>query len=563
MTYSEQALSTLRNFKEKSGDPAFQRQAGMLYWNLVEENVFACIREKRDIGEMVKQEYDLFNFGISPVVHEDAQVIGDNIRDAGTAGGLLKISLMTDWIVELYQKTISGDRLETLERELKVAERQLSRHEHEIRNQQQLRKELLLREPGGKAETVEALDHADKLSRYILKIKRRTMKGAFIPVDEKRKNCQIQQDYEKLITRIGRITGSVSSLEAKSALKQCAEQIELNIAGALDIEELVARIKDDLANIQARQHALSPMEIEAALRKEIDYLKDMVKLAAKRLRLEASCFMKPGETAFKVAEVNECIGRIFEFDPEIAHNQRVMLFGLPEILLVPGNGRALYEWKSNRIIVPLFPHDANLMASIAAGLIEYRLDVDEEKKLLTSYNKLPRHKDVKSVIRLKNDLIKDYLIWMTSECSGYRVLAKEERKWFEQEIAPAKNDISVPLECRSYMMNSEEFNKKCREMEAVLEGGFDPVPPETLWIASVLLFQQGKFNQSLECLEVLVQEQPDHKMASYNMGHVCMKLMRKQEAIQHFAVFCKSNPQSWWASVALDNIRRLQIGSSA
>jgi tetratricopeptide (TPR) repeat protein len=562
MTYSEEALSTLRNFREKSGDPACQRQAGVLYWNLIEECVFSCIREKRDLSEMLGQEYDLFNFGISPVVRDDAEALGATMRGAGTAGGHFNIFLVTDWIMESYQKTISGDRIESLERELKVAEQQHSRHEQEIRNQQQLRRELLLRERGGQAEMIELLEQADSMSRYILKIKRRTAKGAFLSVDEKRKNCRIQMDYEKLNARTGRIGGSVSSPEVKSALKQCTEQIEEHTLGALDNEELVARIKEDLSNIQAQQHALSSMEIEAALRKEFDYIRDMVKLAAKRLRLESSCFMKPGETAAGVADVNECIGRILEFDPEIVHNQRVVLFGLPGILLVPGNGRALYEWKSNRIIVPLFTPDGNLMASIATSMIEYRLDTDEEKKLLTTYNELPRHKGVKSVIRLKNDLIKEYLIWMTSEYNGYKVLPKEERRWFEQEIAPAKNDISVPLECRPYMMHTEEFNRKCRETDTVLAGGTATIPPETLWIASVLLFQQGKFKESMECLEALVQKQPDNKMAWYNLGHVCMKLMRKQEALRYFTEFCKRNPQSWWASVAMEHVRRLQMGGS-
>ena len=563
MNYSEQALSTLRNFREKPADPACQRQAGVLFWNLVEECVFAAVRENSDLGELLKQEYDLFNFGISSAVIDDAPTIGTSIRNTGTAGNQLKIILMTDWIMELYQKTISGDRLESLERELKVTEQELSRCEQEIRNQQQLRKETLFREPGNKAEIIEVLGRADEMYRYILKIKRRTMKGAFIPVDEKRKNFQIQQEYEKLATRAGRLTASVMSPEVKSALKQCSDQIEENAARAIEIEEAVVRIRDDLSNIQKRQHELSPMEIEAALRKEIDYIRDLVKLAAKRLHQEAACFMKPDDAGSSIAAINECIGRILEFDPEIAHNQRVPLFGLPEILLVPGNGRALYEWKSNRIIVPLFTHDGNLMASIASGLIEYRLDVDDEKKLLTSYNKLPRHKDVKSVMRLKNDLTKEYLTWMTSECSGYKILPKEERKWFEQEIAPAKNDIAVPLQYRSYMMNSEEFGKKCKEVETILAEGPGAVTPEMLWISSILLFQQGKFNQSLETLVALLQKQPDHIMAYYNAGHVCMKLTRKQDALRFFNEFCRRNPQSWWASVAQDHMRRLQYSTSA
>jgi hypothetical protein len=39
-----------------------------------------------------------------------------------------------------------------------------------------------------------------------------------------------------------------------------------------------------------------------------------------------------------------------------------------------------------------------------------------------------------------------------------------------------------------------------------------------------------------------------------------MKIPQKQMAIKGFNEFIKRKPQSWWASVARDHARRLQIG---
>jgi tetratricopeptide (TPR) repeat protein len=270
--------------------------------------------------------------------------------------------------------------------------------------------------------------------------------------------------------------------------------------------------------------------------------------------------MKPGDTYFTMKDIDDSIDRIMEFDPEIVHNQRVALFGLPSVLIVPGNGSALYDWKNNRIIVPLIPPGGNYMASIAAGMIEYRLDVDEDKHLLTSYNKLSRHKDVKSVFHLKAELVKDYIVWMTSEYKGYKTLPKEERKWFEQEIAPKKNEIAVPLEYRPFMLAGEAFNEKCSETESLLAKEPEACPADVLWTASILLYQQGKFNQAMEMLMILIRKDPERSIAYYNLGHTCEKLMRKQEAIQFFGEYCKRNPQSWWAGAAMEHVRRLQTG---
>ena len=563
MDYSSQALSTLRSLREKPRDPALQRSAGTLYWNLVEENIFDYLRNKKDIGEFLRQEYDLINYGISPVVLEDVESITNKVRYASKKDETCKISLVTDWIAEIYQKINSTDRLSSLEHDIKIAEQQLSRHKQEIGGCQQVRNDILSRELCAEPASIEMFDHADDLNREILKMKKMASKGVFVPVEEKRKNFKTQQEYEKIRDRVSRLIGMVRSPESMATLKQCSEEIDANLTGILDAEETIARLNDEISEVRQKQHDLSPLEIEAAMRKELDYIKDIIRLSAKRLHQECSFFLKPKDSFCTVNEVHDCFDRIMEFDPELAHNQRAVFLGIPTMLLVPGYGRALYDWKNNRIIVPLSTPDNNLMASIASGFLEYRLDADEDKNLLTSYNKLPRHKDVKSLIRLKGELTKDYVTWMTSEYNGYKVLAKEDRKWFEQEIAPSRNDIVVPLEYRSYMMTGEKFNAKCNEIEAALGEGLEAMSPETLWTASILLYQQGKYNQSMDALAVLIKKQPKHLMAYYNMGYICLKSMRRQEAIAHFDEFCKLNPQSWWATVAMEQIRRLQVSAGA
>jgi tetratricopeptide (TPR) repeat protein len=566
MDYSEHTLAVLKGFKENPSDSTCQRNAGNEYWNTLEDSLFGHIREKKDFREFLDREYDCINFGISPFVLENAKAISERMRTSNVPGRHLKIMLISDWIIEMYSKIISGDRLEALEKEKKIALLQVRHIEQDIKNAQQTRKDIFLKALAGKipqdtfAKSLDMLDHADDLFRQNSKIRKMSSRGVFIPVAEKRRHFEMEQEHSACVEQIGRLTASVESPESASTIKRCAGLIEESIFKVLDAEEGISRMDGAMKEVTKKQQALSPTEVEAAVRKEIDYIKELTKLAAKRLHRESCCFIKPDDTCFTMKEMNDCIDRIMEFDPEIVHNQRVAVFGLPSVLLVPGFGGALYDWKNNRIIVPLLAPGGNFMASIASGMIEYRLDVDEDKQLLTSYNKLPQHKDVKSVFHLKEELTKDYVTWMTSEYKGYKILPKEERKWFEQEIAPNKNDIAIPLEYRSFMLCGEAFNDKFNEIESLFAQGPAACQPEVLWAASILFFQKGKFNQAMEALSALIQKDPQRSIAYYNLGHTCEKLMRKQDAIQFFGDFCKRNPQSWWTSAAMEHIRRLQTG---
>jgi tetratricopeptide (TPR) repeat protein len=569
MNFSEQELFTLHGLKENPNEAAHLHQAGILFWKKLEDQVLSCIREKKNLDEFLTREYDFVNFGISPEVLEQAQSPIDRMRASLKPGRYLKMMQVSDWILEMYSKIISGDRREALQNEIKIAHLQIQRFEEGIKNAQQLRKDILFKKLGEKipvekcAKPIDLLEHADNLRRRHLKIKKLSSKGVFIPVADKRKNFELEKEFSANIEQVGHFLLSVDSTESMTAIKRSAGQIEELINKIFDTEDAIVRLTDEMTAVAKKQLTVSPAEIEAALRTELDYVKDLTRLSAKRLHRESCCFMKTGDPCFTMKEIDDCIDRIMEFDPEIVHNQRVALFGLPSVLIVPGYGSALYDWKNNRIIVPLTAPGGNFMASIASGMIEYRMDVDEDKGLLLSYNKLPRHKDVKSVFHLKGELTKDYISWMTSEYKGYKTLPKEERKWFEQEVAPNKNEIAVPLEYRPFMLAGEAFIEKWKKTESLLAQGPEACPADVLWAASILLYLQGKFSQSMEMLLLLIRKDPDRPIAYYNLGHTCEKLMRKSEAIQFFGEYCKRNPQSWWAAAAMEHVRRLQTGHAA
>jgi hypothetical protein len=566
MNYPEKAKALLTCLKDNACEASNLREAGTLYWNVLEESLQKCIREKADLPTFLQKEHRSINLGIAPLVIDDCENVSTQITLQQEANRYLKITFVSDWLLDAYSKIVAGDRREALEKEIKLTKLLLKKLEDDLKNTQLQRKDIFILEQAkgcGSNHNVDILDRADELRQNSLKIKKMSARGIFIPVAEKRKNFEMEQEYRTLCDSIAKMAASLGPGESATAMKQCTAMIEEYIVKKLDAEESLVRMNDELGKVTKKQQSVSVVEIEAALRKEIDYIKELTRLSAKRLRMESCNFLRNQDKFFTLKEINNCINRIIEFDPELFHNSRFSVFGLPNILVFPCNGNALYDWKNNQIIVPLIPPSGNFMASLASGFIEYRMDVDEDKRLLLSYNKLPRHSGVKSVFHLKGELTKDYISWMSSEYQGYKILAKEERKWFESEIGPNKNDIGISLEYRPFILAGEAFSDKCKEIETLLAGGADTANSSALWAAGILFYQQGKFEAAMQALKSYIIKDPDRPMAYYNLGIICEKLMRKQEAADAFGEYCKRNPQSWWASCAMDHIRRLQTGHIA
>jgi tetratricopeptide (TPR) repeat protein len=573
MKFKDQATKILKDLRENPTDPARIRDAGVLYWTVLEEEVVGYVHEKMDLKAFLSEESDFVNYGITAEMLDNAPEISTALRDGAAPIAHVKVCTVTDWLLDAFSKTLSGDKKEALEKEIRQTEVYIKRLENEISGLEQQRKKTILGGfykdavptplPPALQADFEKMHLADKLHRENLRTKKTISKGIFLSVKDKRLYCEQEKQHAEILEQIEAFLATIDSRETIAAVKHNTGQINDNFAKIIDGEDAIARMRREVSEVAKKQREISPLEIEAVLRKEMEYLRDLAKLSAKRLHNESGAILRPEDKYFTFKELTACIDRVVEFDPALFDNTRVSIFGLPSVLVVPCNGNALFDWKNNMIIVPLVPPAGNFMASIAFGMIEYRLDVDDEKHLLTSYSELPQHKDVKSIFSLKNDLTKDYMTWMTSEYKGYKTLPKEIRKWFEHEVAPNKNEIAVPLEFRPFLLCGEAFVKKCKDIDALLKEDLGSCPESALWEGSIVSYQQGKFDRCLELLKALIAKNHGHAAALYNAGQACMKLMRKQEAVDYFNEYYKRNPQSWWASVATEHIRRLQTGHAS
>jgi len=533
------------------------------YWTWLAESLGEIIRNNGDTTPFIEENADLLDYGITPLL-VDTAAKKSAIVDCDVQDCRIQVRTVSQWLKELLQKVKQGDKLEKLARDHKLKGLEHKKMMNEIADVQATRRSMIedmYFKPADCAKSLTELESADNMLLENVRKKKEISKGAFLSVDQKRlhvkQQIELQKKLEFSASYISTLPNKDGSNEVKMMTKNLHEQLFVKV---VDLEAVIKRLAEELEAMQKKSDEMPPGEIEARITEELEYIRDLTRLSAKRLSLDPFPLLKPDDKVFALSALNKSLNQITEFDPRIFKNDRVPLFGRPYVFIVPGTGNAIYDWKNNCIILPTVAPGGNFMGSLATGIIEYRLDVDEDKALLNSFNKLPEMITIRSIIDLKAKLVKNYIIWMTSEYNGFRIMSKENKKWFEQEIGPSKNDIFIPLEFQSYTMTSMEFNKLFEELSARLkgaeEGGYEP-DAKDLWAGSLLYYDMGKPEKALPLIEKYVKAKPDDLMGWYNLGHIAMKQMNRTVAREAFSAFCKMDTQSWWSKAVRDHLRNL------
>ena len=117
---------------------------------------------------------------------------------------------------------------------------------------------------------------------------------------------------------------------------------------------------------------------------------------------------------------------------------RIRMYGIPKVVLVPGQGWGSYDWGDNSIIIPAIPVN-DVDKTITYALASFRWDSDEDRNIKNGFENIKENRG-KSIIELGNSFYKDYFVYLTKEKKGYRVLPRETSKAFAVIFAPRKRE---------------------------------------------------------------------------------------------------------------------------
>jgi tetratricopeptide (TPR) repeat protein len=569
MNFDENEKAVIQKHLADPADAHNLAALSSLYWTGILKSINVLINEKKDIAVFIQNERPYIDAGIAAeLLGDQYQSMVDKLNKETISYKHLKISPVSAWLQETIRIVLQGDRKELLERDIRREQSDLLKLKKEAAGLQEARKTSLLQDltadPACQTDQtlyhqIDKLIETDRLSLQLMKIKKAVAHGSYLSPEERRTHAQRETQVKKDKWQYEALVNRIHNLNGRKTLHDIDVKLEKLFVEILDKEGEIEKHRQSIQSIEAKQNTISAVEMEDRLSREWEYLRDLVKLAAKRIHSESLPLLVKPDPFFTQAEAAACFDRILEFDPRVFHNEHASAFGVPSVVLVPGAGNALFDWKYNQFIIPLSPPGANFLGSIANAIVEYRLDVDGEKNLINSFWKMDENKDLKSIFQIKNKFVKDYIAWIVSESKGYKVMDKEVRKWFEYEIAPSRTEIYTPPGLTTFAMSPQQYANLQKEITARLEKEGDSAPDDDFWTASIIAYQQGKFSECHDYLITFLNKNPDHIFGYYNLGFVSIKAGRKPEAIRGFGEFIKRNPQSWWASVANDYLRKLQM----
>ncbi len=565
MKFENNDLKAIKTYLDDPTDQLTICQLGSIYWSSVINNICEIIHNEENVDQFLDKENDFINAGIIDKILENSNDIRTSIKINTHSYNHLKIHDTTSWVKFIINKINAGDKKDLLKVDMINLQSQQEKIDNEIGSAFQNRKDYLLKIFSENLDKkmisyINNLDSVDTLNFKNMHTKNDISKGAFLSIQKRRDLVLSINKFKQENAKRENFFSSIKSSDVQKKMRLYTNLLNDLFKKSINLDDVLEKKEEEIEETEKEQLSLSAIEVENRVQMELEYLRDLVKLSAKRLHMEGCSILRPQNKFFTKKDVCSCFDKILEFDPQIFNNNRVAIFNKPSVLIIPGEGNGLYDWKNNVFIIPMFPPAGNFMASVATAAIEYRLDVDEDKILIYSYQKLPEQKNIRSMIALREHLTKDYLKWMTSEYQGFKILNKNSRKWFEQEIAPSKNDIFTPPQYKPFSLSAKVFTNLLKTAQAAIKEKSPSPLKEDLWVAALLLYHQGKFHESFNYINELLTLYPEHIFGYYNLGIVGMKTHQKQDAIKGFSEFIKRNPQSWWASVAKDHMRRLQIG---
>ncbi len=354
-----------------------------------------------------------------------------------------KIYYLDEYLRKVYKDAFGFTKLEDLNKQLQELEKNYSALKGELEELIKGKDNITINFPEG--EKVREISHRiDELKKPSLIIDRDMAAGKSFTGDERTRVLGIKNEIDKmkkaLDTYMANFRGKVPEEYLRTFRLAFEKQDEI-VRRIIKAEEDIEKKKGEIKICQEEIKSVTQKQKENKFKDELIRLKRMMQLCAKRGKVEFSSVLVGVRDIATKVKLFETLKKFETIDPLIYENSRVRKQGKPEFILIPGSGYAIYDWERNMIIYPVAV-SKNLEEQLANAYVEYRWDVDEERLLRDSYGDLKPYKGL-SFMKLKDALVKDYIIFATKESKGWKVLDKEVREWFLWKIAPKQKSQQV------------------------------------------------------------------------------------------------------------------------
>ncbi|MDR1916415.1 MAG: hypothetical protein LBQ58_07565 [Synergistaceae bacterium] len=187
------------------------------------------------------------------------------------------------------------------------------------------------------------------------------------------------------------------------------------------------KTRSEMAKNKFKGQGIPALKLE--LREGLNHKKDFMMLAARTARVDPSPLCQNKNKPISTARAGEIMMDLTPLDPDMLRASRIRMYGIPRVILVPGQGLGVYDWEDNSLIIPIFDVVSDVK-DFCFALASFRWDNDEDRTLKDTYALLKVNKG-KGIRALQEAFMNDYFLWISKERKGYRILPREVSKWFK------------------------------------------------------------------------------------------------------------------------------------
>ncbi|MCL2684745.1 MAG: hypothetical protein FWE55_05825, partial [Synergistaceae bacterium] len=190
-----------------------------------------------------------------------------------------------------------------------------------------------------------------------------------------------------------------------------------------------ARWKTRVEMTQKKYKGQGLPALKMELREGINNKKDFMMLAARTARIDTSPLCQNQNKPISMARAGEIMMDLTPLDPDMLRASRIRMYGIPRVIMAPGQGLGVYDWEDNSLVIPIFAAVSDVK-DFCFALASFRWDNDEDRTLKDTYALLKANKG-KGIRALQEAFMNDYFLWISKERKGYRILPREVSKWFK------------------------------------------------------------------------------------------------------------------------------------
>lgn len=517
-----------------------------LFWQSVMAMSVPFLKEENKESFALPPEVsEWINLGaVSPLLSEayadNCATLQEKLPDDVQVYSEYQVYYLTDWIAEFHKKNIRLEYSLKIRNEVKAAQDALSKFPQMLKQYTDQRQRFLEKYPAAQ-EVVKISKRIDEKLNEYNDIQDKIQNARLITGKERERFVQLTEELNNLREVRAKEQIRASGKVPQQQLMSLDRAVENVIGRKKLLEKRLARAEEKYkSDISFRQN-LPISKCKELLKDEIRRIRNMADLIGKRARLKQTSVMSGrAPLATRKAIIDE-IENVLEIDSSLVDSGTISKKEFPVIIIIPAIGNGVYDFEANALLIPTRPIK-ELSQAVVTALVEYHLDSPKGARFKDSYRKLAKNKMLTSTIALRENLIKDYLDWITMEAKGYQVLDADTRRWFIENVAPAMFALRHPR--RLGNMQASEAQEAIQQCEDLLRD--EPDSYKLNFKLGMACWRVGSFAKANHSFVKAAEADPDSLDAVYNAALSCFKTGQKKKAGDLWKRYLSLDKASFW-----------------